>query len=48
MKRSSYVQMNKNSSNELGNFVSQVASIENLDGHKLSVNIRQKYKKINI
>jgi len=45
MKRSSYVEMNENSAYELENYVSQMAAIENLDGHKLSVKIRQKQKK---
>ena len=45
MKRSSYVEMKENSSYELENYVSQMAAIENLDGHKLSVKIRQKQKK---
>ena len=45
MKRSSYVEMNENNANELANYVSQMAAIENLDGHKLSVKIRQKQKK---
>ena len=45
MKRSSYVEMSKNSAYELEKYVSQMAEIENLDGHKLSVKIRQKQKK---
>ena len=45
MKRSSYVEMNEDSACELENYVSQMAAIENLDGHKLSVKIRQKRKK---
>jgi len=45
MKRSSYVEMSKNSAYQLENYVSQMAEIENLDGHKLSVKIRQKQKK---
>jgi histidinol dehydrogenase len=45
MKRSSYVEMSKNSGYELEKYVSQMAAIENLDGHKLSVKIRQKQKK---
>ena len=45
MKRSSYVEMTKNSAYELEKYVSQMAAIENLDGHKLSVKIRQKQKK---
>ena len=45
MKRSSYVEMSKNSAYELEKNVSQMAAIENLDGHKLSVKIRQKQKK---
>ena len=45
MKRSSYVEMSKSSAYELEKNVSQMAAIENLDGHKLSVKIRQKQKK---
>jgi len=45
MKRTSYIKMNEKSSSELENNVSQMASVENLDGHKLSVKIRQKHKK---
>ena len=45
MKRSSYVEMVKNNAYELEKYVSQMAAIENLDGHKLSVKIRQKQKK---
>ena len=45
MKRSSYVEMSKNSADELEKYVSQMASIENLEGHKLSVKIRKKQKK---
>ena len=45
MKRSSYVEMSKKSAYELEKYVSQMAAIENLDGHKLSVKIRQKQKK---
>ena len=45
MKRSSYIEMNENSASELEKYVSQMAEIENLDGHKLSVKIRQKQKK---
>ena len=45
MKRSSYVEMKKNSAYELEKYVSQMAEIEKLDGHKLSVKIRQKQKK---
>ena len=45
MKRISYVKMNEKSSSKLENYVSQMASVENLDGHKLSVKIRQKQKK---
>ena len=45
MKRISYVKMNEKSSSKLENYVSQMASVENLDGHKLSVKIRQKHKK---
>ena len=45
MKRSSYVEMSKKNAYELEKYVSKMASIENLDGHKLSVKIRQKQKK---
>jgi len=45
MKYSSYVKMNENSACQLEKYVSQMASIENLDGHKLSVKIRQNQKK---
>ena len=45
MKRSSYVEMSENNAYELEEFVSKMAAIENLDGHKLSVKIRQKQKK---
>ena len=45
MKRTSYIKMNEKSYSELENNVSQMASVENLDGHKLSVKIRQKHKK---
>ena len=37
--------MNENSAYKLEKYVSQMASIENLDGHKLSVKIRQNQKK---
>ena len=45
MKRSSYVKMNKKNALELGKYVSQMTEIENLEGHNLSVKIRQKQKK---
>ncbi len=45
MKRSSYVEMSENNAYELEEFVSKMAAIENLNGHKLSVKIRQKQKK---
>ena len=45
MKRTSYVKMNKKSSNILADHVINMASIENLDAHKLSVKVRQKQKK---
>ena len=45
MKRSSYVEMSKKNAYELEKYVSQMATIENLDGHKLSVKIRQMKKK---
>jgi len=45
MKRSSVVEMNLESYNKNQDNVSKMASIENLEGHKLSVKIRQKDKK---
>ena len=45
MKRTSYVRLNQKSFKNLSNNVVDMASIENLDGHKLSVTIRQKDKK---
>ena len=45
MKRTSYVRLNKKSFDNLSNNVTDMASIENLDGHKLSVTIRQMDKK---
>ena len=45
MKRSSYVYMNKDNYLHLANKVAGIATIENLEGHKLSVTIRQKDKK---
>ena len=45
MKRSSYVYMDKGNYLELANKVIDMATIENLEGHKLSVTIRQKDKK---
>ena len=44
MKRSSYVYMNKDNYLHLANKVADIATIENLEGHKLSVTIRQKDK----
>lgn len=45
MKRTSYVSLNQESFNKLSNHVANMALSENLDGHKLSVTIRQKDKK---
>ena len=45
MKRTSYVSLNQKSFENLSNNVTDMASIENLDGHKLSVTIRQTNKK---
>ena len=45
MKRTSYVSLNQKSFENLSNSVTDMASIENLDGHKLSVTIRQTDKK---
>ena len=45
MKRTSYTRLNKKSFDNLSDNVVNMASIENLDGHKLSVTIRQKDKK---
>ena len=45
MKRSSIVEMNLESFNKNMDNVSKMASIENLEGHNLSVKIRQKDKK---
>ena len=45
MKRTSYVSLNQKSFENLSNSVTDMASIENLDGHKLSVTIRQTNKK---
>lgn len=45
MKRISFVNMNEKSYKKLSNHVIQMASVEKLDGHKLSVKIRQKLKK---
>ena len=45
MKRTSYVRLNKKSFEKYSQNVSDMASIENLDGHKLSVTIRQTDKK---
>ena len=45
MKRTSYVRLNQKSFENLSKNVADMASIENLDGHKLSVTIRQTDKK---
>ena len=45
MKRTSYVSLNQKSFENLSKSVTDMASIENLDGHKLSVTIRQTNKK---
>ena len=45
MKRTSYVSLNQKSFENLSNSVTDMASVENLDGHKLSVTIRQTNKK---
>ena len=45
MKRTSYVRLNQKSFENLSDKVADMASIENLDGHKLSVTIRQIDKK---
>ena len=45
MKRTSYVRLNKKSFENLSNKVADMASVENLEGHKLSVTIRQTDKK---
>ena len=45
MKRTSYVRLNKKCFENFAQNVSDMASIENLDGHKLSVTIRQTDKK---
>ena len=45
MKRTSYVKMNRISSRKFSKHVVKMADIENLEGHKLSVKIRQKEKK---
>ena len=45
MKRSSVVEMNLESFNKNQDNVSRMASIENFEGHKLSVKIRQMDKK---
>jgi histidinol dehydrogenase len=45
MKRSSVVEMNLESFNKNQDNVSKMASIENFEGHKLSVKIRQMDKK---
>ena len=45
MKRTSYIRLNQRNFENLSKHVSNIASIENLDGHKLSVTIRQNKKK---
>ena len=45
MKRTSYVRLNQKSFENLSKNVIDLASVENLDGHKLSVTIRQTDKK---
>ena len=45
MKRTSYIKMNEKSFNDLEKDVSQMALVENLEGHILSVKIRLKHKK---
>ena len=45
MKRTSYIKMNEKCFIDLEKDVSQMALVENLEGHKLSVKIRQKRKK---
>ena len=42
MKRTSFVKMNRKSAIELEKYVNDMTSIENLDGHKLSVKVRKK------
>ena len=45
MKRTSYIRLNKKNFDNLSNNVVDMASVENLEGHKLSVTIRQTEKK---
>ena len=45
MKRTSYIRLNKKNYDNLSNNVIDMASVENLEGHKLSVTIRQTVKK---
>ena len=45
MKRISIVEMNSRGFDRLQNNVVDMANVENLEGHKLSVKIRQTYKK---
>ena len=45
MKKSSLVEMNEESFNNLSKHVENIAEVENLDAHKLSVKIRQTNKK---
>ena len=44
MKRTSFVKMNKKSAKQLENHVSNMAAIEQLYGHKMSVKVRQSKK----
>ena len=44
MKRTSFVKMNKKSATQLEKHVSNMAEIEQLDGHKMSVKVRQNTK----
>ena len=45
MKRTSYVNMNEENYLHLSRHVADMTEIEKLEGHKLSVTIRQKDKK---
>ena len=45
MKRTSYIRLNKKNFDDLSDNVVEMASVENLEGHKLSVTIRQTEKK---
>ena len=44
MKKSSLVHMNESSFNNLSEHVKNIADVENLDAHKLSVTVRQTKK----